>query len=432
MIWRMKALNQFVVFGMAEPQLSRSKLSHPPDIRPFLSRDLPTFQLRDNDIRYWSDFNRVFYHPRSAVQLSQYELNSQLMPFESWSVGEELFDQLDKEEDLLDRDVRSFAEECDSMQGLQLITGADDAWGGFSSKYLESLRDEYGKTSIWVWGIEETSRATRQTRMLRSSNSARSLRSLGQQASVYIRLATVPSHLPGYVNLSSTSDWITSGLLSSALESSTLSTRLSRSQNRQASLSLLEDTLNIHGNQTLLELQLSVKHAGAQGTNGLVDGHANGGHHEDEETEPAAFDMNLFPGDPSADARIHTFAQIETKRTRLESGINDTTLDPEERMRRRHNDESIVETYESSLLFPKLDTFPENLFRTTQSGPGLELTVALKTTSTMKSKVLNLRNETARALTLDERESLYNDLTELANAYSFGWESGSDSGEDSS
>lgn len=83
------------------------------------------------------------------------------MPFENWQAGEELFQTLDKEFDLLDRDVRSFAEECDQMQGFQLFAGVDDAWGGFASKYLDNLRDEYGKTSIWVWGLEDSSRVVR-------------------------------------------------------------------------------------------------------------------------------------------------------------------------------------------------------------------------------------------------------------------------------
>lgn len=89
------------------------------------------------------------------MQLNEYELNSSLMPFEKWDAGDELFASLDREHDLLDRDLRPFAEECDQMQGLQLITGADDAWGGFSARYMDRLRDEFGKTSIWVFGIED-------------------------------------------------------------------------------------------------------------------------------------------------------------------------------------------------------------------------------------------------------------------------------------
>jgi hypothetical protein len=143
----------------------------PSEYQKSLELGLPTRQLGAADVRYWSDFNRVFYHPRSIVQLSEYELNSQLMPFESWSAGEDLFQSLDKEFDLLDRDIRSFTEECDQMQGFQIFSGADDAWGGFAARYLDTLRDEYGKTSIWVWGIEDQSRTTRVCFLFRKQGS---------------------------------------------------------------------------------------------------------------------------------------------------------------------------------------------------------------------------------------------------------------------
>jgi hypothetical protein len=111
-------------------------------------------QLTKESIRYWSDFNRVYFHPKSIVQLNEYELGSTLMPFENWSVGEDLFNSLDKEHDLLDRDLRSFAEEADHMQGIQIMASVDDAWGGFAARYMERLRDEYGKTALWVFGLE--------------------------------------------------------------------------------------------------------------------------------------------------------------------------------------------------------------------------------------------------------------------------------------
>lgn len=83
------------------------------------------------------------------------------MPFENWSSGEDLFSDLDKEHDLLDRDVRPFLEECDQFRALQLFTGSDDAWGGFAARYIDRLRDEYGKTGIWVWAIEDGTRQQR-------------------------------------------------------------------------------------------------------------------------------------------------------------------------------------------------------------------------------------------------------------------------------
>jgi len=111
--------------------------------------------LTTDVVRYWSDYNRVFYHPRSLVQIGTQTLGSSLNPFEKYVVGEELFDELDKEHDLLDRDLRLFIEESDQLQALQVITTVSDAWGGFAAKYVERLRDEFEKSSIWVWAIEE-------------------------------------------------------------------------------------------------------------------------------------------------------------------------------------------------------------------------------------------------------------------------------------
>ena len=111
-------------------------------------------QLTTESVRFWSDFNRVYFHPRSIVQLNEYELGSTLMPFENWNAGEELFNSLDKEHDLLDRDLRLFAEEADQMQGIQILAGVDDAWGGFAARYMDRIRDEYGKTTVWFWGLE--------------------------------------------------------------------------------------------------------------------------------------------------------------------------------------------------------------------------------------------------------------------------------------
>lgn len=116
--------------------------------------------IQKESVRYWSDFNRVYFHPKSIVQLNDYELNSSLQPFENWDAGEELFNSLDKEVDLLDRDLRPFAEEADQMQGIQIMASMDDAWGGFAAKYLDRLRDEYGKTTVWIWGLEDSIKHT--------------------------------------------------------------------------------------------------------------------------------------------------------------------------------------------------------------------------------------------------------------------------------
>jgi len=90
------------------------------------------------------------------------------MPFEDWAVGEDLFKELDKEHDLLDRDIRPFAEECDQLRAIQVFTGTDDAWGGFAARYVDKLKDEFGKQGIWVWGLGEGASLPRVCRRLSS------------------------------------------------------------------------------------------------------------------------------------------------------------------------------------------------------------------------------------------------------------------------
>lgn len=398
-----------------------------------LEMGLPTFQLKDRDIRYWSDFNRVFYHPRSAVQLSQYELNSEMMPFEVWSNGEELWEELDKGVDLMDRDLRPFAEECDSMQGIQMIGSVDDAWGGFAARYIDGLRDEYGeKTSVWVWALEDTRRADVRKKRIREGNKARSLARMGKTASAYVRMANVPNRLLGYVHLGGEGDWRTTALMCSAFESVTLPTRLAARNTNTTTLNWLEDLLNTNGNQRLLDLQLSLGPSVTEHANG-VNGSSNGVPADPDRMDVVSsstyqLDLSFFPSDGEVSGSGHVFAWTECRRTKDKTPASETSL--EEQQRTRLNEETVVKSFQSDLLFPLLDTFPNDLFRTKAGEKELALNTSLCTNVTMKSLVTSLRDRSIRTLELDEREPMYNDLSELANGYSFGWESGSDSGED--
>lgn len=216
-------------------------------------------KLSTEKVRYWSDFNRVFYHPRSIVQINDYELGSSLMPFEKWESGEELFVSLDRDVDLLDRDVRVWAEECDQLQGMQIYTGGDDAWGGFASRYIERLRDEFGKLPIWTWGIEEErSKGQRAQQLLRTLNTARTFSDISTNGSMYIPLVVPVGRLPDYVTLDRDSQWHNSALLSAAVETMTLPSRLRPGSSKRGFLGDLENALNVNGNQRIAQLQYKV------------------------------------------------------------------------------------------------------------------------------------------------------------------------------
>ena len=242
------------VLLQTDPQIAQS------DYQRSLDEGAPSpTKLSTQTVRYWADFNRVFYHPRSIAQINDYELGSSLTPFEKWANGEELFAQLDRNVDLLDRDMRLWAEECDQMQGIQIYTGSDDAWGGFASRYVEELRDEFGKLPIWTWGIEgEHGKGQKPQQLLRTLNVARTIKEISMHGSMYIPLATPTGQLPACLHLDHNSHWHRSALSSLAVETTTLPSRLRSNGGKRGLLGDLEAALNVNGNQRIAQLRCRV------------------------------------------------------------------------------------------------------------------------------------------------------------------------------
>lgn len=174
-------------------------------------------------------------------------------------MGNELFGELDKDQDIVDRDWRPFVEECDQMQGIQVFTTIDDAWGGFASSYIEALRDEYPKQCIWVWGLQDPAlNVPFEKRRLRLTNSAHSTSQISDQATTFAPLA-LPEKLPPSVHLNRGSPWHTSALLAAAAESATLPSRLlPLSDGQRVSLGDLSQILNTNGNQALAGLRMGL------------------------------------------------------------------------------------------------------------------------------------------------------------------------------
>lgn len=180
------------------------------------------------------------------------------MPFEKYSMGSELFSSLDKEQDIVDRDWRPFVEECDRLEGIQVFTSLDDAWGGFASSYIEALRDEYPKTCIWTWGLQSPMLSTpRDKRQLRIANVAQSIGNLCSHASTVVPLSIPEDRkLPQNIHLDWNSTWHTSALLATAIETATLPSRLLAQRGvSPVGLSDLAECLNAAGNQYLASLK---------------------------------------------------------------------------------------------------------------------------------------------------------------------------------
>jgi hypothetical protein len=196
-------------------------------------------------------------------------------------------------------------------------------------------------------------------RFVKLSNTARSISEIASQASLFIPM-TIPSTLPSYVTLDPVSQWHVSGLLSTALESMTLPSRLKLQHESRKNLDQLASSLNINGNQNIAKLRMSIDQKSELSGHhkpGRLEVHAQSrdfrmpsqDRHidelsQEEEDDPTTLDMEFFPAETREISRgrrsikeSHVFGQAVTYRA--EENQNDKKVATEDegyqRARRR-------------------------------------------------------------------------------------------------
>lgn len=360
--------------------------------------------LRPSTVRYWSDYNHVFYHPRSMIQLSEYEVNSSLLPFERFTTGEELFSALDKEQDILDRDLRPLLEQCDQLQAINTIACSTDAWGGFAAKYLERMSDELGKGSRWFFGLEHNTPTQSARQALGLVNVVQCLDAL--TSNVSLNFPMVSSFVSPALTRTQ-HPWQSSAVQAVALESLTLPTRLKQSVFGSSTASELEQVLNLDGRRSLIATGMDVGPRAAQIE---PDSRmANGTAHEEElEVEPIA-EIDMFPPSPSrrqpSNRPNRLYARVGISRQAGSEAEPGTQL----------NNKGTYLTSRIALAFPMLSSFPRVFLAAT----GDE--VDIKTISSSSERVawyVKDRATVARALLPAEtREAIYDGLSSMAEEY---------------
>ncbi|KAF2766345.1 tubulin nucleotide-binding domain-like protein [Teratosphaeria nubilosa] len=375
--------------------------------------DLPT--LTTETIRFWSDYNHLFYHPRSIVQLHEYEVQSQLMPFERWSAGEEFFGSLDREHDLLDRDLRPWLEECDQLQGMQVLTGWDDAWGGFAARYLERIADELGKGCRWVYGLSGAGRGLRERRG-KAEAAVRSLVEFQGSASMVVPLHGCPGVLPRYVRVDAGSRWHTSALQAVLVESVSLPMRLRVAEAGRATFDAVEGALCNGGKRTVVSAGLSVDEGGgvdARADARVGNGVTNGCHREDDEDGLEELDIDFFPDftlspEPNSTRsrpRPHIFSTTTTLRSNTTSSSSLTAS---------HR------THHSPIPFPTLPSFPQ-IFRFASQPQKLAIKARLETSTAVAGRLREMEDVVRRVVGVEEREALCEVLGAMKGEYEEGW-----------
>ncbi|CAB1351023.1 unnamed protein product [Coregonus sp. 'balchen'] len=109
----------------------------------------------EGSVRVWSDFLRIHLHPRTISVIHQYNHDGEAHRLEAFGQGEALLHG-SVLEDLEDR-LHFFIEECDYLQGFQVLCDLADGFSGLGSKVTEMLQDSYGGRGILTWGLAPVS-----------------------------------------------------------------------------------------------------------------------------------------------------------------------------------------------------------------------------------------------------------------------------------
>jgi hypothetical protein len=140
--------------------------------------------IQAEDVRYWSDFNRVFYVPRSVQKIP--DIADWEEAEGNWTSGHETFTRYDEvliscrhifpflinrgfqNTELMEGPLRLFLEECETiqvrvllpqlphhhicLQGVQLMHDTS-TFGSFVDSFLTSLRDNFLKLPVLAWPL---------------------------------------------------------------------------------------------------------------------------------------------------------------------------------------------------------------------------------------------------------------------------------------
>lgn len=180
-------------------------------------------------VRYWTDYLKAHLHPRSLHQLpGVWEGGA---PFDGWGDGAAYAASAERREGMLEA-VRFFAEEADSLQGLQLFVDDLSGFGAIAARLLPELREDLGPSlPVLLYAVRPSAAeppglelaALRRRRL----GEALSLARLSQHASVATVVAppATPTALP-LLRWLPERPFHTSALCAAALDTATLPYRL--------------------------------------------------------------------------------------------------------------------------------------------------------------------------------------------------------------
>ncbi|KAJ7101530.1 Misato segment II tubulin-like domain-containing protein [Mycena belliarum] len=193
----------------------------------------PSSTVQLTDIQYWSDFNRMYYIPRTVQKVPDIPDWEDIEG--NWAAGKETFARYNEDTDLMEGSLRLFLEECETIQGVQLMHDTS-TFGSFVDSFLTSLRDDFVKLPLLAWpllsdvlpSIEGVDDKRGRRKII---NDALVLRSLSELSSMNIPIQSPTTWTDDvcrntYLQANQAHAYHTSAILSALIETATLPLRL--------------------------------------------------------------------------------------------------------------------------------------------------------------------------------------------------------------
>ncbi|KAM7028942.1 protein misato homolog 1 [Acridotheres tristis] len=208
-------------------------------------------------VRLWSDFLNVHLHPKSLYVIRQYLHDGDCGCLEAFGQGESLLQDPACVEEVEDR-LHFYVEECDSLQGFQVLCDLHNGFSGVGAKVTELLHDEYSRKGILTWGLTPVLSAVGdpQNSFYRLMNTALGIAHLSRHSSLFCPLSLSgslglkpqpPVTFP-YIKYDASLNYHSSAILAAALDTLTAPYRLSSSQ---GSMLHFADSLTFSGRKVV-------------------------------------------------------------------------------------------------------------------------------------------------------------------------------------
>ncbi|CAH6721525.1 protein Dml1p [[Candida] jaroonii] len=169
--------------------------------------------LNDENIKYWSDFNKLIHKPDNLFGLKSWQANGNEITnvstptvlFKKFEMG---VDEFKKVEDDVIESYRKLLEEADYFQGTQFFTDLDNSWGGFTNEMISAIKDEFfnytsnNKFNMWTFAFMDPQiNLNKHVNMENKVTKIRALNELSKNSSLLI-----PMNIPSGSNWRSSSE----------------------------------------------------------------------------------------------------------------------------------------------------------------------------------------------------------------------------------